>query len=92
MRVTSKGQITIPIEVRERLGILPNREVEFELDGNAVRIRKARGNGGTERGRSIVERLVVKRPVGSALSKSWRTPALTNANVGRQQCSTRYID
>lgn len=57
MRVTSKGQITIPIEVRERLGILPNSEVEFELDGNAVRIRKARGNGGTERGRSIVERL-----------------------------------
>lgn len=29
MRVTSKGQVTIPIEMRERYGILPESEVEF---------------------------------------------------------------
>jgi len=29
MRVTSKGQVTIPREVREALGIRPQSEVEF---------------------------------------------------------------
>jgi AbrB family looped-hinge helix DNA binding protein len=57
MRITSKGQVTIPIEIRERLGLLPNCEVEFEVEGNAVRIRKARGRRARGRGRSIVERL-----------------------------------
>ena len=39
MRITSKGQVTIPVEIRERLGLLPNSEVDFEVEGNAVRIR-----------------------------------------------------
>jgi AbrB family looped-hinge helix DNA binding protein len=55
MRITSKGQVTIPIEIRERLGLFPDTEVEFEVQGNAARIFKARG--GRSRGRSIVERL-----------------------------------
>ena len=33
MRLTSKGQVTIPQEIRERLGLLPQIEVEFEIDG-----------------------------------------------------------
>jgi AbrB family looped-hinge helix DNA binding protein len=41
MRITSKGQVTIPQEIRERLGLLPETDVVFEVDGNAVRIRKA---------------------------------------------------
>ena len=56
MRITSKGQVTIPQEIRERLGLLPETDVEFEIDGNAVRIRKARG-AKTSRGARIVERL-----------------------------------
>ncbi|MGH8436003.1 MAG: AbrB/MazE/SpoVT family DNA-binding domain-containing protein [Pseudomonas sp.] len=43
MRITSKDQVTIPQEIRERLGLLPDTEVEFEVDGNAVRLRKAKG-------------------------------------------------
>jgi len=42
MRLTSKGQVTIPQEIRERLGLMPRTEVEFEVDGDAVRIRPAR--------------------------------------------------
>jgi AbrB family looped-hinge helix DNA binding protein len=42
MRLTSKGQVTIPQEIRERLGLMPRTEVEFEIDGDAVRIRPAR--------------------------------------------------
>ena len=55
MRITSKGQVTIPIEIRERLGLLAETEVTFEVSGDAVRIRKARGT--RARGRSVVNRL-----------------------------------
>lgn len=41
MRVTSKGQVTIPIEVRQKAGLLPNTEVEFVVRGNTVIVRKA---------------------------------------------------
>jgi AbrB family looped-hinge helix DNA binding protein len=53
MRITSKGQVTIPVEVREKLGLLPNCEVEFEIEGNTARIRKVRRSR-SGRGRSLV--------------------------------------
>ena len=37
MRVTEKGQVTIPQPVRRKLGIVPGTEVRFDLrDGDAV--------------------------------------------------------
>lgn len=41
MRITSKGQVTIPIEIREKAGLLPETEVEFKFDGEVVSIVKA---------------------------------------------------
>jgi AbrB family looped-hinge helix DNA binding protein len=41
MRITSKGQVTIPQDIRERFGLLPHTEVEFVIEGNVVVIRKA---------------------------------------------------
>jgi len=43
--VTSKGQVTIPKRVRERLGIVPGSAVEFEArpDGSIVLVRKGAG-------------------------------------------------
>ena len=64
MRITSKGQVTIPIEIRERLGLLPNSEVEFEVEGSTVRIRKARGRRSGSRGRSIVQQMSGKATSG----------------------------
>lgn len=64
MRITSKGQVTIPVEIRERLGLLPSSEVEFEVEGTAVRIRKALGGGTHGRGRSIVQHLKGKASSG----------------------------
>lgn len=42
MRITSKGQVTIPQALREKTGLLPHTEVEFELIGKAVTLRPAR--------------------------------------------------
>lgn len=46
MQVTRKGQVTIPQEIRNRLGLLPHTEVEFELATDHARIRKARRQAG----------------------------------------------
>ena len=57
MRLTSKGQVTIPQEIRERLGLLPHSEVEFDVVGDSVRIRKASKPKRITRGEMIVEHL-----------------------------------
>ena len=38
MRVTQKGQVTIPLEVRQALGIRPGSDVEFQLDTDGARL------------------------------------------------------
>ena len=43
MRMTSKGQVTIPKNIRTKLGIQPGSEVEFVEEGRKVFIRKRRG-------------------------------------------------
>ncbi|HEY3884013.1 MAG TPA: AbrB/MazE/SpoVT family DNA-binding domain-containing protein, partial [Vicinamibacterales bacterium] len=56
-RITSKGQVTIPQHVREKLGLLPHTEVEFDVVGDTARIRKARRKKGMTRGEMIVAHL-----------------------------------
>lgn len=41
-KVTSKGQVTIPVEIRHQLGIGDNTYLEVSVDGDAVRFRKRR--------------------------------------------------
>ncbi len=36
MKVTVKGQVTIPVQIREKLGITPNSEVDFVEEGGRV--------------------------------------------------------
>lgn len=57
MRITSKGQVTIPADIREKAGLLPHTEVAFEYDGNAVRIVRARNRKKPGRGARIVAHL-----------------------------------
>ena len=58
MQITSKGQVTIPQEIRNRLGLLPHTRVEFELAGDHALIRKARRQPGeSARGRLALEAL-----------------------------------
>lgn len=41
MRVTSKGQVTIPKHVRDRAGLKPGAEVDFVEQNGQVVVRKA---------------------------------------------------
>jgi len=63
VKITSKGQVTIPIEIRERLGLLPNTEVEFHLQGNSARLVKASAKRAHRRGTDIINRLQGKADV-----------------------------
>lgn len=44
MRVTSKGQVTIPQRIREKLGIVPGAEVEFAEEGGKVYLVKGKSD------------------------------------------------
>jgi AbrB family looped-hinge helix DNA binding protein len=57
MRITSKGQVTIPAEIRERAGLLPHTEVEFTFDGKAVRIIRAKTRRRDGRGARLLAHL-----------------------------------
>ena len=55
MRLTTKGQVTIPQAIREKLKLLPHSEVEFDIVGDSVRIRKKAG--ATARGQRVLDAL-----------------------------------
>ena len=55
MRITSKGQVTIPRDIRQKLGISTHSEVEFVIEGDAVVVRKTEGV--PTRGKRLVETL-----------------------------------
>jgi AbrB family looped-hinge helix DNA binding protein len=57
VRITSKGQVTIPAEIRERAGLLPETEVDFEFDGKVVRIVRAKARKRDGRGARLVAHL-----------------------------------
>jgi antitoxin PrlF len=40
-RLSAQGQISVPAEVRKRLGIRPGSVIEWELDGEKVVVRRA---------------------------------------------------
>ena len=63
MRITTKGQVTIPQEIREQLGLLPNTELTFDIVDGEARLRKARRSGGKlSRGDGVIQHLRRVRP------------------------------
>ena len=42
--MTSKGQTTIPHDVRDLLGLGPRQRIVYQIEGNSVRIRPAGGS------------------------------------------------
>ncbi len=68
-RITSKGQITVPREIRRTLGVRPGDRLLFESDRAGVRVRPVRirspfekyrgiGNPGIPSGRKAVRRWI----------------------------------
>lgn len=55
MRVTDKGQVTIPKQLRDELGLGPGSEVRFERDDDRVVIHKVKDRA--TRGAGVVGRL-----------------------------------
>lgn len=62
-RVGSKGQVVIPKELRERAGLHPGAEADFELDGDRVTLvrRNPRSLGGMVPDTGMAERLLEDR-------------------------------
>jgi AbrB family looped-hinge helix DNA binding protein len=58
MRITSKGQVTIPVAIREKAGLLPGTEVEFECEGDTVRMVRSKAPKGETRGQRAVRLLL----------------------------------
>jgi AbrB family looped-hinge helix DNA binding protein len=57
MRITSKGQVTIPAAIRKQAGLLPHTEVNFEFDGKTVRIVCANNRSKDRRGSRLIAHL-----------------------------------
>jgi AbrB family looped-hinge helix DNA binding protein len=57
MRITSKGQVTIPQQVREAAGLLPDTEVDIVYDGSVVTIIPAADQFHRGRGARAVQAL-----------------------------------
>lgn len=49
MRVTAKGQVTIPQHIRQKLGIAPNSEVDFVEDGERIYLLRKSGHPSEKR-------------------------------------------
>lgn len=52
-RITSKGQITVPHDIRRALGVRPGDKLLFEQDGAGVRVRPVRSRSPFEKYRGI---------------------------------------
>jgi AbrB family looped-hinge helix DNA binding protein len=48
MKITSKGQVTIPLPIRSEFGFTPGTDVEFVAEGKKVVLRRRRGNDPVE--------------------------------------------
>lgn len=55
MRVTSKGQVTIPQTIREQMGFLPDTEIEFCVNDGRVYLRKLEEK--RDRGKRMIARM-----------------------------------
>ena len=64
--VSSKGQITIPVEVRRKLGLEPGTRIEFELRKDGALLRK--GGHDVHPADQVFRLIELTRPVDAILS------------------------
>ncbi len=80
--LTSKGQITVPVSVRERLGLKPGDRIDFVLDRDGrLSLEPKRTGFETLRG-------ILKHPKGRAVTVRAMDRAVGDAVVSRWRRST----
>jgi len=72
-KVTSKGQVTVPKAVRERLGLVSGDELEFVEDGGQMVIRRHEEGSRFQKYRGHLKRLAGQDP--DALVEELRGPS-----------------
>lgn len=61
MQITTKGQVTIPQEIREEFGFLPHAEVKFVVEnGKVFLVKDVESN---KRGKKLIEKMRGKATV-----------------------------
>jgi AbrB family looped-hinge helix DNA binding protein len=84
--ISAKGQITVPVQVRDKLGLLPGTAVQFELREGGVLLRK--GSGAAHPVDRVFGRLTLRRPVDTLLDEM-RGPRPAKARRRRRPPPTR---
>ena len=88
MRITSKGQVAIPIGIREKAGLMPNTEVEFAYEGEEVLSAGSvagKRNGQPSRGERLVAHMRGRGDGEMTTEEIWPSRA-ENECSSRQQC------
>jgi AbrB family looped-hinge helix DNA binding protein len=62
-RITAQGQISVPAEVRRKLGLAPGSVIEWDEDRGSVVVRRAGGHTFDEIHRRLFPKGPPKRPV-----------------------------
>jgi AbrB family looped-hinge helix DNA binding protein len=60
MRLTTKGQVTIPLNIRKKLGLTSHSEVEFVEENGRVIVKKAKNGQPSSRFRALRGRATVR--------------------------------
>jgi AbrB family looped-hinge helix DNA binding protein len=81
-RISSKGQITVPVEVRDALGLSPGTPVEFVVREGEVVIRK--GLRGADPVDVVYGKLPLRKPVDAILDEM-RGPRPARHEAGKRR-------
>jgi len=65
--ISSKGQVTVPAQIREKLGLLPGTVVTFQLSNEGAILKK--GELGAHPVDAVYGRLKLRRPVDDLLDE-----------------------
>jgi len=56
VKISAKSQVAIPLDVREKVGLLPGNEVEFTIVSDGVKFRLKRDQA-NKRGEALIAKL-----------------------------------
>jgi antitoxin PrlF len=76
--LTERGQVTLPVEIRRKLGVKPKEKVTFEVDGESIRI--------------ISSKFTVESVRGSVPPLAERTPLENIIDIAAEEHARHVID